>query len=825
VLEKLADTVMRTAIEQAGAERGLLIVPRGAEPRIEAEARTGGDAVIVEFRYKPISAEQLPEAVLHYVLRTQESVILDDAAAQNPFSADPYIRQRRARSILCMPLLNQAKLIGVLYLENNLAPRVFAHARTVVLKLLASQAAIALENARLYGDVAEREAKIRRLVDANIVGIYFADIEGRIFEANDAFLHIVGYDREDLVSGRLRRTGLTPSEWRERDERALAELRSTGSIQLYEKEYLRKDGSRVPVLVGVALFKEGGDEGVAFVLDLTERKRAEGRLRVQHTVAQILAEVVTIEEATSRILPAMGECLGWDVGAFWRVDLKAEALRCVALWHKASIEVPEFERVSRESTFGPGLGLPGRVWSSLQPEYVYDVVSDENFPRGPIAKREDLHAALAFPILLGREALGVIEFFSHEIRQPDQELLNVLATIGNQIGQFIERKQAEMALRDSEEALRRSEAWLAQAQRLNRTGTWVMNGTTRRFLYWSDESYRIWGFDPLQGLPSGEDMWGRIHPDDRERMWEIVQEALRQQRDFFEELRILLPDGTVRYLEVNAYHKFSPQGALHEVVCTNVDVTERKRAQDEGERLRQLEADLTHMNRLSMMGELAASLAHEIKQPIAAVHIYASSAMRFLDRSPPDLDEARKALIPIVNNANRAADIIDRIRDQIKKAPQRKTCFDLNEAIGEVIGLARSAITENRVSVRTRLAEGSLAIHGDRVQLQQVLLNLVLNAVEAMGSVEAGARELSISTERDHTGARVAVRDSGPGIDATHLERVFQAFYTTKSSGTGMGLLICRSIVEAHGGKLWAEANEPRGAVFQFTLPAGQEDS
>jgi len=280
----------------------------------------------------------------------------------------------------------------------------------------------------------------------------------------------------------------------------------------------------------------------------------------------------------------------------------------------------------------------------------------------------------------------------------------------------------------AEDTLRRSEAWLAQAQKLSDTGTWVMNGTTRRFLYWSDESYRIWGFDPQQGLPSREDMWGRIHPDDRERLWEEVQEALREQRDFFEEFRILLPDGRVKYLEVNTHHEFSQLGELLEVVCTNVDVTERKRARDEHEQLLQLEADLAHMNRLSMMGELAASL------------------------------------------------------------------------------------------------EGSLAIHGDRVQLQQVLLNLILNAVEAMGSVETGSRELLVSTEQDHTGVLVAVRDSGPGIDATHLERVFEAFYTTKSGGTGMGLLICRSIIDAHGGKLWAEANELRGAVFQFTLPGAEQE-
>jgi len=189
---------------------------------------------------------------------------------------------------------------------------------------------------------------------------------------------------------------------------------------------------------------------------------------------------------------------------------------------------------------------------------------------------------------------------------------------------------------------------------------------------------------------------------------------------------------------------------------------------------------------------------------------------------PPDLSETREALACVVGDVDRAGDIIDRIREQMKKTPLRKERFDLNTAINEVIALARSVITRNGVSVQTRLADGPFPVQGDRVQLQQVVLNLVLNAVEAMGLVEAGARALSISTEQDHTGVRVAVCDSGPGIDPTHLERVFEAFYTTKSSGTGMGLSICRSIIDAHGGRLWAEANEPRGAVFQFTLPGAQ---
>lgn len=218
VLEKLIDTLMRTAIAQAAAERGLLVLSRGVKPRIEAEATTSSDTVLVELRDTPVTASALPETVLHYVLRTRESVVLDEAVSEPLFAADPYIRQRQARSILCLPLINQAKLIGVLYLENNLSARVFAPARIAVLKLLASQAAVALENTRLYRDGIEREAKIRRLVDANIIGIFVWESEGQISEANDAFLRMVGHDRKDLVAGRLRWTDLTPPEWSMRHE-------------------------------------------------------------------------------------------------------------------------------------------------------------------------------------------------------------------------------------------------------------------------------------------------------------------------------------------------------------------------------------------------------------------------------------------------------------------------------------------------------------------------------------------------------------------------------------------------------------------------------
>jgi PAS domain S-box-containing protein len=279
VLEKLMDTLMRTAIEHAGAERGLLILPRGDEHRIEAEVTTHGNKVTVDLRQAGVTAADLPEPLFRYVLRTHESVLLHDASGQGPWSDDAYIREHHARSVLCLPLLKQTRLVGVLYLENSLTPHVFTPARMAILKLLASEAATSLENTRLYRDLQEREARVRRLVDSNIVGVLIWDLDGQIREANDAFLAMLQYGREDLVSGGVRWTDLTPAEWRDRDERAMADLKSTGTVQPYEKEFFRKDGSRVPVLIGSALFDARGNDGVAFALDLSEQKHDEAEIR------------------------------------------------------------------------------------------------------------------------------------------------------------------------------------------------------------------------------------------------------------------------------------------------------------------------------------------------------------------------------------------------------------------------------------------------------------------------------------------------------------------------------------------------------------------
>ncbi|MBN3751663.1 AAA family ATPase [Paraburkholderia sp. Tr-20389] len=317
VLDKLIDMIMRTAIGQAGAERGLLILPDASGQRIAAEARTDGGEPRVQLCDVPASATVMPESVLYHVLRTGESVILDDAVGEPTFATDPYIRGYRTRSILCLPLVNQTRLIGALYLENNLITRAFAPARIAVLRLLACQAATSLEITRLYRDLAEREARIRRLVDANIIGIIVWNAEGDILEANDAFLRMVGYEREELVSDRLRWKDLTPVEWRESTARALAQIRQDGSIQPAEKEYVRKDGSRVPVMVGRVAFDSSGKEGVAFVVDLTERKEAEHRLRESYEMLRELnsRRETAREEERKHIAREMHDELGQHLTA------------------------------------------------------------------------------------------------------------------------------------------------------------------------------------------------------------------------------------------------------------------------------------------------------------------------------------------------------------------------------------------------------------------------------------------------------------------------------------------------------------------------------
>src|SRR5213594_3840498 len=474
----------------------------------------------------------------------------------------------------------------------------------------------------------------RRLEDALTSLLMFrsrGESERRLEEAQR--ISHVGYWERDLATNRYtwsdenyRIFGLRPQECiltfddvqkllhpADREMRAAAVAEAVRGGRRYDVEYrvVRPTGEvRLVRSVGDVVRDESGRHRRVFgtVQDITERKRAEHRLMAQHTVTQILAEAATLEGATPNILRAVCECLVWDLGALWRHDREAGVLRCVEVWHAESIAVPEFEAASRASTFKPGVGLPGRVWSSREPAFIPDVVHDSDFRRAPIAGREALHAAFGVPILLGGDVLGVIEFFSHEIRHPDRELLEMMAVIGSQIGQFIERKQAE--------------------------------------------------------------------------------------------------------------------DALHRT-----------------------QAELAHITRVATLGEMTASIAHEINQPLAAMVNNATACLHWL--AAQNLEDARESAEFVIADGHRAGEIIGRIRALAKKAPTRKDWVDVNETIREVIALARSEVQSNGVSVGTRLGEALPLVLGDRIQLQQVILNLMINAIEAMNEVSDGPRELSITSAQD----------------------------------------------------------------------------
>jgi PAS domain S-box-containing protein len=483
------------------------------------------------------------------------------------------------------------------------------------------------------------EAKIRRLVEANVVGIVMWNLEGAITGANEAFLQMVQYTRGDLTSGRLRWTDLTPDQWQDTDKRALDQLKATGIFQPFEKEYVRKDGSRVPVLLGGALFEGGGNEGVAFILDLSEQKRAQ-------------------------------------------------------------------------------------------------------------------------------------------------------------------------------EELRRSEAMLAEAQRLSSTGSFSWRVATNE-ITWSEQLYRIYDLNP-ESLVTLDLIRTRVHPEDRALYEKMVEQARNGAHDFEWQYRLQLPDQSVKYMYAVAHATRDQDGQL-EYIAAVQDQTERRRSQEALDKAR---AELTHVAGMMTLGALTASIAHEVNQPLSGIITNASTSLRMLEANPPDVDGARETARRTIRDGRRASEVIARLRALFTKTYDTTESVDLNEATREVIALSLNELQRNRVTLRPELANDLPLVTGDRIQLQQVILNLLRNASESMDSVGDRPRNLLVKTERDGgEHVRLSVQDAGVGLEPEAINRLFESFYTTKSEGMGMGLSVSRSIIENHQGRLWATKNDGPGATFSFSIP------
>lgn len=482
------------------------------------------------------------------------------------------------------------------------------------------------------------EAKIRRLVEANVVGIVMWNLGGEITGANEAFLRMVQYEHDDVVSGRVRWTDLTPDEWLERNEQALVELRTSRVFRPFEKEFFRKDGTRVPVLLGGALFEGSPNEGVAFVLDLTEQKRAES-------------------------------------------------------------------------------------------------------------------------------------------------------------------------------ALRRSEAVLVEGQRLGHIGSFSWRVATDE-IKWSEQLYRIYELET--GLPiTLEVIRSRVHPEDLTLYEKMVEQVRNGKEDFDWQYRLLMPDHSIKYLQAVA-HAIEDQRGQLEYIAAIQDVTEHHLA---GEALSKARAELARVARVLSLGTLTASIAHEIRQPLAAAVTDAKTCSRWLNRDQPDVLEARDAASRLIKDLTRASEIISRVGSLFTKGTPKRELVDVNKVADEMIALLRGEAREHSISIHTDLAGDIPHVMADRVQLQQVLMNLMLNGIDAMKGVSASGK-LSITSRRDETGqVLISVADTGVGVRPEHTEQIFTPFFTSKTQGTGMGLTISRSIIESHGGRLWAMPHSGPGATFEFSLP------
>lgn len=375
-------------------------------------------------------------------------------------------------------------------------------------------------------------------------------------------------------------------------------------------------------------------------------------------------------------------------------------------------------------------------------------------------------------------------------------------------GERIRRKEAE-------EALRRSEMYLTEAQRLSHTGSFGWEPATGE-IYWSDETYRIFACDPAIA-PTVELVLARTHPDDRERLEQILA-AAADKSEFVAEHRLIMPDGSVKFVRSVAHRSSAKESMRLVFVGAITDVTERKRAEEAQERMRGLEADLARLDRISMMSELTASLAHEIKQPIAAAAIHAAVLTRRLRREGPELPEALHAAEGVAEAMTRASGIIDRVSSMYRRGTIEREAVALNDLIREMTALLENLASRSAISIRTELEPQLPSTTADRIQLQQVLMNLMLNGIEAM---HCSGGTLAISSKQ--TGDRqllISVRDSGDGFSDADLEHIFDAFFTTKPKGTGMGLSISRRIIAAHGGRLWARHAAGGGAIFEFSLPS-----
>jgi predicted ATPase/signal transduction histidine kinase len=696
-LPKLIERLMTIAIQNAGAERAILILPAGDEYLIRAEARASGDRIEVVLCRDPMTPIACPESMVRYVIRTQESVILDDASKPSLFSGDEYLRDRRSKSILCLPLMKQRELAGILLLENRLSSHVFVSNRITVLELLASQAAISLENTRLYGDLAQAVER-RKQADVYLAG------EKHVLE-----MMATSCPLRDVLAALCRffehaapdcHCGIYPIDSR-------SKTFEFGVAPSLPPSYTN------PI------------QGTPIAEDDSPRGRS------------IAERIQVITE---------------DIGSDHR-------------WKHAPCRAHVLEHGLRS------------VWST------------------PIHSREGA-------------VIGTVCVYREEASRPSLQHQEVIAHVVHLASIAIERSQAEAALK-------RDEFYLTEGQRIGLTGTFAWDVVSDEVTF-SDQLKRIFEFE-LDTVVTISLIRERIHPDDLRSSGIYLQEVQAGSDSSDYELRLRMADERIKYLSVCARMVRHEDGQV-ECLGAIQDITRRRLAENARDNIR---SELAHVSRVVSLGALTASIAHEVNQPLASIVTSSETALRWLNRPEPDLEKMEPVLKRVVSDARRAADIIDRVRTMAGKGITKRSEITLAEIISECMALLHHEFQSRHVSISLDLAPNVPKVMVDRTQLQQVVVNLVINAAHAVSNAEIAQRNVAIRTRQIDPGKVCCiVEDSGPGIEAEHLPKLFDSFFTTKETGMGLGLPIAQSIIEAHYGRILAD-NESSlgGARFIFELP------
>jgi PAS domain S-box-containing protein len=689
------------------------------------------------------------------------------------------------------PLVPYVELAGIRVPYRVLSLTLFASLALIVCWLSASRR-------RAEEALRESEQRWRSLTEALPQLVWGARPDGACDYFSAQWTNYTGVKESDLLGWRWMEA-LHPDD---REPTRQFWMESVAGRHPYDVEYRvrRSDGTYSWFKTRGTPIRESDGRIVKWFgtcTDITDRKRAEQALKDQELElrqARDLLEIKVMERtkelrrneaylAEAQKLSKTGS-FGWNVfgGEIY--------------WSEETFRIFEYSREAK-----PGLEL---VLERTHPEDRTRV--QQEIDR---ASQSDKDFDIEHRLLMPDGSVKHVHVVGHllETGQPGKtELVGAITDI-------TERKRAEAALRQTE-------AYLEEAQRLSHTGSWAWNVARRENIHWSQEQYRLFGLDPKHDSRSFETAFQRIHPEDRATFNNVVERAIRERSDFEVDFRIVLPDGSTKYSRSVGHPVFSASGELVEFVGTGIDITERRRAEKERERLRQVQADLAHITRATTMGELTASLAHEINQPITAAATDARTCLRWLAREQPDIGEARESAARMVNAVTRAADIISRLRQLFKKGAPQTNLVDVSEVIQEMVVLLRSEASRHSVSILTELSEDLPRVMADRVQLQQVLMNLILNGIEAMQDTKSEGQLTIRSLMAEPDQLLISVSDTGVGLPREQADQIFNAFFSTKTQGTGMGLSISRSIIESHGGRLWATSNSGRGATFNFTLPS-----